>query len=174
MSYNVRDSNILVGPTSGVELPNGAGASTVVAHQVMEEVGIFGQDAATFSASRNYCVFIAPPNPSAATAIKPLGSLYQVLGVSVFYHTAANGAATIAIEICPAGTADGSGANVLSASTYALNTALTANTPSNLALNASVDNLQIAPNGRINVITGGTATTGLVDFTLAIYVARVA
>lgn len=172
MSFNVRDANNLVGATSGIELSNGAGASTIVAHQVIEAVTLVG-DAATIIAAHTYTPFIAPPAPSTASGIVPLGAVYRVLGVSVYYATAASGAATIALEITPAGTANGSGTNVLSATNYALNTALTANTPSALALNANIDNLTFAPNSRLNVILGATATTGLVDLSLQIYVARI-
>jgi hypothetical protein len=171
MSFNFRDDNGLFGPLAGVEIPNGAAASTVVAHQLVEPVTLVG-DAATVIAAHQYTMFIAPPSPSLASGIAPLGSQYKVLGVSIWYHTAATGAATVALEICPAGTADGSGNNVLSATNFALNTALTANTPSNLALNSNVDNLLMVPNSRINAILGATATTGLVDLCLCIYIAR--
>jgi hypothetical protein len=179
MSYNVRDDGGLFGPLAGVEIPNGASQSTVVAHQLMEPVGMFGVAGGTvfpagILAATTYTVYISPPNPSSASGIVPLGAIYRVLGVQVFYSTAAAGAATIAIEIVPPGTANGSGTNVLSATNYALNTALTtANTPQALALNANIDNLTLAPNSRINVITGATSTASLVDFTLAIYVARI-
>jgi hypothetical protein len=178
MSYNVRDDQALFGPLAGVEIPNGASASTVVAHQVMEPVGIFGAIGGTafpanFVAGTTYTVYLSPPAPSVASGIVPLGALYRVLGVSVYYSAAAAGAATIAIENVPAGTANGSGANILSATNYALNTALTANTPSSLALNSNINNLTIQPNGRINVIAGATSTASLADFCLAIYLARV-
>lgn len=172
MSYNVRDDNGLFGPLAGVEIPNGAGAPTVVAHQLVEPVTLVG-DAATIIASHKYTLLITPPNPSAASALVPLGASYKVMGVSIYYGTAAVGAATIALEICPAGTADGSGTNVLSATNYALNTALTANTPSNLAINTNVDNLIMVPNSRLNAVLGATATTGLVDLCLTVYVARI-
>ena len=178
MSYNVRDDNALFGPLAGVEIPNGAAASTIVAHQVMEPVGIFGGIGGTafpanVVAGTTYTVYLSPPNPSVASGIAPLGSSYRVLGVSVYYSAAAAGAATVALENVPAGTANGSGANILSATNYALNTALTANTPSALALNANVDNLTLTPNSRINVILGATSTASLADFTLSIYLARV-
>jgi len=172
MSFLVRDTNSLQGPLAGIEIPNGAGAPTVVAHQVIEPVSLVG-DAATIIAAHTYTLLIAPPNPSAGTGILPLGGSYRVLGVSVYYATAAAGAATIAIETVPAGTANGAGANVLSAATYALNTALTANTPSALALNSNVNNLTLGPNARLNVILGATATTGLVDLSLMVYIARI-
>jgi hypothetical protein len=179
MSFNVRDDNALFGALAGVEISNGAAASTIVAHQLVEPVGIFGATgtggtAPNFVASTSYTVFISPPNPSVASGIVPLGNSYRVVGVQIFYSTAASGAATAAIEICAPGTANGSGTNVLSATNFALNTALTsANTPQALALNANIDNLTMAPNSRLNVVSGATATTGLVDFTLVIYVSRV-
>lgn len=172
MSYNVRDDNALFGPLAGVELNNGAGAPTIVAHQVIEPVSLVG-DAATVIAAHVYTLLIAPPGPSAATGIAPLGASYRVLGVSIYYATAAAGAATLALEIVPAGTANGSGTNVLSATNFALNTALTANTPSALPLNANINNLTLAPNSRLNATLGATATTGLVDLCLQIYVARI-
>jgi hypothetical protein len=172
MSFNQRDDNGLFGPLAGVEIPNGAAAPTVVAHQLIEPVTLVG-DAATIIASHKYTLLIAPPNPSVASGITPLGNSYRVLGVSIYYGTAASGAATLALEICPAGTADGSGNNVLSATNYALNTALTANTPSSLALNSNVNNLTMAPNSRLNAVLGATATTALVDLCLCVYVARI-
>lgn len=173
MSYNVRDDNGTFGPLASISLPNGASGPNVVAMQVMEPVGIFGADSATVVASHTYTVFIAPPTASVASGTVPLGNSYKILGCSVYYGTAASGAATVAIENTPAGTADGSGANVLAATNYALNTALTANTPSNLALNTNVDNLIVLPNSRINFILGATATTGLVDLNLTLYLARI-
>ena len=172
MSFNMRDDNGLFGPLAGVEIPNGAAAPTIVAHQLVEPVTLVG-DAATIIAGHTYTLLLAPPAPSVASGITPLGSQYKVLGVSIYYATAASGAATLALEIVPAGTANGSGTNVLSATNYGLNTALTANTPSSLALNSNVDNLLFAPNSRLNAILGATATTGLVDLCLCVYVSRV-
>lgn len=168
MSFNVRDSNILVGPLSGVELPNGAGASTVVAHQVVEPAGLFGITAA--GATGNYCIWVSPQNPSASTGAVPLGAQYKVVGVQYVYDTASS-SGTIAVENCAAGTATGSGVNVLSAATASTSVAST-NTPAYAALNSNVDNLLIAPNGRINVKFGGTAT-GLVNLCVQVYIARV-
>lgn len=178
MSYNVRDDNATFGPNASIELPNGASASTIAKLQLMEPCGIFGATGTggtnpNFAASTYYTVWVSPPLPSVAGGNVPLGGKVQVVGVQVFYSTAASGAATLLIENCPAGTANGSGSNILSATNYALNTALTtANTPQSLALNANVDNLQILDNSRINVYTGATATTGLVDFTVSIYLIR--
>lgn len=172
MSYNVRDDAGLFGPLAGVEMPNGAGAPLIVAHQLMEPVSLVG-DAATVIAAHVYTLFISPPNASAATVLPPMGTQYKVVGVSIYYATAASGAATIALEICAPGTANGSGTNVLSATNFALNTVLTANTPSNLALNTNIDNLLFSPNSRLNATLGATATTGLVDLCLMVYIARV-
>ena len=172
MSYNVRDDNGTFGPLASIEFPNGASGSTLVALQAMEPVTLVG-DAATIIAGHYYTLFIAPPSPSVASGIQPLGGSYRVVGVSIYYHAAASGAATLALEVCPAGTADGSGNNVLSATNYALNTALTANTPSSLAINSNIDNLTLLPNSRLNAVLGATATTGLVDLSLQVYVARI-
>lgn len=179
MSYVVRDENALVGSLAGVEIGNGAGAPTIVAHQLVEVVGIYaatgsGGTAPSFVASTVYTTFLSPPNPSLASGQTPLGQSYKVLGVQVYYATAASGAATVSIEICGPGVANGSGTNVLAASNYALNTALTAaNTPQSLPLNTNVDNLTMLPNSRLNFTSGATATTGLVDFTIVAYVARI-
>lgn len=173
MSYNVRDDNALFGPLAGVELPNGAGQSTVVAHQVIEPVGLFGMTATTFPASSFMTVFIAPPNPSTANGIVPLGQKYQVVGGTYYYKTAAGSAATFTVEIVPAGTADGSGNNVLSVTNVALNS-VASTTPTALSLNSNVDNLILLPNSRLNVNSGATATTSLVNFCIQLYVARIA
>lgn len=170
MSYNVRDDNALFGPLAGVELLNGANAPTFGCIQNYEPASLTAATATTFPASSFNTIFIAPP---AATGSTPnLGGKWQILGVEIFYHTAAAGAATLTIETVPAGTADGSGANVLSATNFALNTAQS-NTPFVPALNSNINNLQLGPGGRINVNAGATATTGLVNLTVMVYVARI-
>lgn len=168
MSYTVRDDNALFGPLAGVEISNGAGASTIVAHQLVEPSGLFGITAA--GATGNYCIWVSPQNPSTSTGAIPLGAQYKVVGVQYSYDTASS-SGTIAIENCAAGTATGAGANVLSAATVSTSVAST-NTPAIAALNANVDNLLIAPNGRINVKFGGTAT-GLVNLCVQVYISRV-
>jgi hypothetical protein len=179
MSFSVRDINDTLGPLAVVEFPNGAGAPTQCALQPFEPAGIFGAAGGTvFPASvlaaTTYTVFMNPPNPSTASGNVPLGTNWQVKEVSIFYSTAASGAATVAIEVCGPGVANGSGTNVLSATNFALNTALTAaNTPQTLPLNANIDNLTLAPNSRLNFIFGATATTGLVDLTIIAYLVRV-
>lgn len=169
MSYEVRDDNALFGPGAGVELPNGAGASTVVAHQVIEVCGLFGINAG--AATGNDCVFIAPPNPSAATGIAPLGSQYKILGVQYNYDVA-SASGTFAIEVTAPGTATGSGVNALNAATVSTAVAAT-NIPSSAALNTNPNNLLIAPNSRVNIKWGGTAT-GLVNCSILVYIARTA
>lgn len=171
MSYNVRDDAALFGPLAGVEILNGAGAPTFGCIQSYEPVSLTAATATTFPASSFNTVFIAPPAPSGSLA--NLGGKWQVLGVTYRYNVAAAGAATATVEIVPAGTADGSGNNVLSATNIALNTAAS-NTPTNVALNSNINNLFVLPGGRINVNAGATATTGLANFTLQIYLARVA
>lgn len=171
MSYTVRDDNATFGPLAAVEYPNGASAPIIGCIQNFEPIEFTAQLATNFPASTFNPIFIAPPAPSVASGLPALGSKYQVVGVTVYYHAAASGAATMAIEICPAGTADGSGNNVLSASNFALNTAQSS-TPFNLALNSNVDNLTILPGGRINLNTGATATTGLTGLAVMIYIVR--
>jgi hypothetical protein len=173
MSYTVRDDNATFGPLASVEYPNGAGASTIGCIQNFEPIEFLSQIATNFPASSFNTVFIAPPGPSTATSLPALGQKYQVAGISVYYHTAATGAATMLVEICPAGTVDGSGNNVLSAASFALNTAQSS-TPFNLALNTNVDNLIVLPGGRININSGATATTGLVGFAVMVYLIRTA
>jgi hypothetical protein len=168
MSYNVRDDAGTFGGQAQIELNNGAGAPTIVRMQVYEAVGLFGIAAA--GATGKYDVFIAPPTPSAASVLAPLGTSYQILGGTINYDTASS-SGTVAVEICPAGTASGSGNNVLSTTNVSTATAAT-NTPVSLTLNTNIDNLLIGPLGRINVIFGGTAT-GLVNFTIVLYLGRV-
>jgi hypothetical protein len=178
MSYNVRDDAATFGPGAAVEFPNGAGQSTIGCIQAYEPVGIFGATgtggtAPNFVASTYYTVFLSPPSPSATSGNVPLGQQYRVVQVDIFYSTAASGAATLLIEICGPGVANGSGTNVLSATNYALNTALTAaNTPQTLPLSSNIDNLTLAPNSRLNIYTGGTSTAGLADLTISIAVVR--
>ena len=182
MSYNVRDENSIFGASASVEIPNGAGASTITAIQNFEPCGLYGVNATSFvsqatTAGTSYTVFIAPPAPSAATGITPLGSLYQIVGANIFYTTAASGAARMVVEVCPAGTANGSGNVAIQQSSnayYLLNTALTtANTPNNILLASNVDNLQIAPGGRVNIYVTTVATTGIINCTVQLYIARI-
>jgi hypothetical protein len=182
MSYNQRDDQGLFGPLAGVEIPNGAGQSLIVAHQLSEPSGLFGLAAATFvsqatTAGTSYTIFMAPPQASATTSQLPQGQSYRIIGASVFYTTAAAGAAQMFVEICPAGTANGSGNNAIQQSSnpyYLLNTALTtANTPNQILLASNIDNTIILPGGRINVYVTTVATTGLVNFTLVVNVARI-
>lgn len=171
MSFNVRDSVGLAGPLGGVEIPNGAAASTVVAHQLVEVVGVFAQNATSFPANFVATVLITPPNPSVTTGATPLGATYKVMGVSIFYSAAAGGAATLLIENVPAGTANGAGAAVLAAP-FALNTGQS-NTPFSPALSTNVNNLTLLPNSRLNIYAGATATTTLAGMTCVVYVARI-
>lgn len=173
MSYNVRDDNATLGPNAAVEIPNGASASFLGNLQLVEAVGMFGQDAATLINGHVYTVFVSPPAPTAASGLLPLGSQYRVVGGTIYYATATAGAATLAIEICAPGVANGSGTNVLSTATTSLQTAATT-TPVPLTLNTSVSSLNLAPNSRINFTVGGAATTGLVDLACILYVARTA
>lgn len=170
MSYNVRDDNGLFGPLAGVEMPNGAGASTVVAHQLFEGIGFNAVAATGFAASTTYTIFLVPPAPSTATGLAPLGGQYKIMGASHYYSTAATAAANYSIEVCPAGTANGAGRDAVL--NQALNVAATT-TPTPLTLSTNVNNLLVNPGDRINLIVGATATTGLVDFCLTIFLARV-
>jgi hypothetical protein len=179
MSFSVRDINDTLGPLAQVEFPNGAGAPTLGCVQAWEDAGIYGAAGGTtfpagVVAGTTYTVFMSPPTPSISLGQPPLGGNWVVKEASIFYSTAASGAATVAIEVCAPGTANGSGTNVLSATNFALNTALsTANTPQTLPLSTNIDNLTLVPNSRINFIFGATSTAGLVDFTLILYLVRV-
>lgn len=170
MSYNVRDDNATFGPGAGVEIPNGAGASTQAKLQLFAPIQFNAQTATGFAASTNYTVYINPLAPSNASSLPPLGAQYQILGATHFYSTAATGAATYNIEVCPSGTANGSGRNAVT--NAALNTTLS-NAPAALTLSTNVDNLVVNPGDRINLVVGATATTALVDFCVTIYLARV-
>lgn len=173
MSYSVRDDNSTFGPQAAVEVLNGAGAPTISKFQTVELVGINGVDAGQLTTAHNYTVYIAPPNPSLAAGTLALGGSYQIVGGSIYVKTAST-SGTLAIEVVPAGTADGSGTNVLSTATTSLaagGTGVGGNSPASLTLNTNVDNLTIAPNGRINFTFGGTLTN-LVDFSATLYIIR--
>jgi hypothetical protein len=172
MSYAIRDDNPTFGSLAAVEHANGAGASTIGCIQSYEPIEFEAQTATTFAANQKNTVFIAPPTPSQSLGLVALGQKYQVLGASVYYSTAGGAGSTLILEICPAGTADGSG-NTILAAPFSLATAQS-NTPFNLTLNANVDNLTVLPGGRINVNAGATATTGLVNLCVMIYLARIA
>jgi hypothetical protein len=168
MSYTVRDDNAIFGPLAAVEYPNGAGASVIGCIQNFEPIELIAS-AATLQAFNT--VFIAPPAPSTATNLPALGQKYQIVGVSYYYSTAST-SGTMSIEVVPAGTANGSGTNVLSTANVSLSTAATT-TPNNATLNANIDNLFILPNSRVNVNSAGTLTN-LVDLAVMIYITRIA
>jgi len=162
-----------LGNNAQVETTGGPGLSTLANLQVYEAVGMFGQDAATFINGHVYTVFVAPAAPSTASALPALGGQYKVVGGSLYYATAASGAATVAIEICAPGVANGSGTNVLSTTNVSIQTAATT-TPVALTVNTNSTALLVPPGGRINFTVGGAATTGLVDLCLILYVIRTA
>ena len=170
MSYTVRDDNATFGPLAGVELPNGAGASTLVAHQIVEVCGIFGVVAAT-GAAGYYDIFQAPPAPSISGGQAPLGSSYRILGCQYNYSHVGGASYAFALEVVPAGTADGSGVNPLGSATYSLTAAVT-NTPFQTTLAANSDTQLILPGSRVNVILSGTAT-GVTNLTVCVYIARI-
>ena len=179
MSFNVRDDNGTFGPNAAVEMPNGAGQSTIAKLQIIEPLVFNAPTATQFAQSTYYTIYIAPPNPSSAGitgGTLNLGNGAQVVGLSVFYTTAAGSAAQFYAEICAPGTANGSGNNIIGVSTgtgwFGLNTVLTANTPLSLPLNSNVDNLIVPANGRINLYATTQATTSLVNFTVLIYLLR--
>ena len=173
MSYNVRDAYPALGAATAIEFPNGAGASTIACVQAVEPVTFFAPTATYFvyNATPIFNTFyIAPPSPSTTNALVPLGGNQRVVGASMYYTTKATSASsTFSVEIVPAGTADGSGNAVLSA--ISLNQTYQTS-PFNLAISTSYDNLNIAPNSRINIWATGAATTGLVDFCLTLYIIR--
>jgi hypothetical protein len=100
--------------------------------------------------------------------------------MSVYYTTAAGAAARLYAEIVNSGVADGSGTNIIGASTgtgyYSLATALPTVSSNpvavNLPLSTNVDNLQLTDNGHINLYATTQATTSLVDLCVAIYLIR--
>jgi hypothetical protein len=172
MSYSVRDDNATFGSLASIELSNGAGAATLAAMQVCEPAGVFGLTATTFPANSFQCVWITPPNPSISTGAIPLGSQFRIQEVVIQYKVAGGAGSTLTIENVPAGTADGSGANVLAATNFSLATAVSTS-PTVLPLNTNIDNLLLAPGSRVNINAGGTATTGLVNLTCIVYITRV-
>src|ERR1700723_1181984 len=171
MSYAIRDDSPVFGNLAAVEHTSGYGPSVIGAIQSYEPILFEAQTAISFAANQKNTVFIAPPTASSSLALLPLGQKFQVVGASIYYGTAGGAGSTVIIEICPAGTADGSGNTVLAAP-YSLATAQS-NTPVNLTLNTNVDNLIVLPGGRINVNAGATATTGLVNLAVMIYLIRV-
>lgn len=174
MSYNVRDDNAIFGPMASVELNNGAGAPTLARLQVVEPVVFTAPVAASFAESNYFTLFISPPLPSNASSLQPLGGKFQVAGISIAYSTGATGAAVLNVEICPAGTANGSGNNVLSTTNVSLEQSVNpgSTTPYNLTLNTNIDDLQLIENSRLNIYASGAATTGLVDFCFCAYLIR--
>ena len=98
MSYNVRDDNAILGPNAMIELPNGAGASTLAKLQLLEPVTLSAA-VATQIVAGTYTLFNSPPLPSVASVLMPLGGKLQVAGASVSYSTGATGSVTLAIEI---------------------------------------------------------------------------
>lgn len=182
MSYSTRDDQPTFGNLAAIEFQNGAGASTIAGIQAWEPAGVYGVAATTFvsqatTAGTSYCVFIAPPSPSTAAGTLALGAQYKIVGGSIFYTTATSGAAQMYCEVCPAGTANGSGNNAILQSSnayYLLNTAITtSNVPNVIPLSTNVDNLLINAGGRVNLYVTTVATTGLVNCTVQFYITRV-
>ena len=168
MSYNVRDDEARFGPKAAVEFLAGAGAPTVCRLVATTDIGYTAPTATQLAASTNYTIYVAPP--VVAGLVAPLGTQWQIVGATHFYATAAGSAATYTIEVCPSGTANGSGRAAVTSA--ALNTALS-NVPAALTLSTSVANLVVNNSDRINLIVASTATTSLVDFNVTIYLARV-
>jgi hypothetical protein len=171
MSYNVRDDNGLFGPLAGIEFTNGAGASTIVRHQGYEPVNFIQGGATGLSmANTTTTLFVAPA--AGNTVLPPMGALYQVLGVS--YYATANSSqpnSNIYLESTNSGTANGSGLAILAININAANSAILS-TPQIQTLSTNIDNLQVWPGGRINMLTYNT--TGITDLTLSVYLARTA
>jgi hypothetical protein len=174
MSYSVRDDNATFGPGAAVEFSSGATQSFQGKLQAIEFIGIYGGNATNLVTATKYCVFLAPPLPSNATSVLNLGGVYQIVGGQIIAN-AASTSGTLAIEVCPAGTADGAGNNVLSTATTSLaagGTGIAVTTPAPLTLNTNVDNLFIANNARVNFILGGTLTS-LANLNVTLYIARI-
>jgi len=171
MSYSVRDDNPILGAGAQIAFGNGATGPVLARIQAVEPVVIFG-DAGNFTTGHKYSAFIAPLGPTAG--VPALGTNWQIIAGVINVGTASS-SGTLAIEICPSGTADGSGNNVLSTTNTSLassGTGVGGNAPAALTLNSNIDNLIITPGGRINFIFGGTLTS-LVNLNCTLYVARV-
>lgn len=108
MTYSFRDQAPILGPGAQVEIPNGAGAPTLVSLQLIESVTLSNIAAA---GAVNQVLWTTPANPSAATGALPLGK-YSLVEVSVRFSTAST-SGTLQIEKTPSGTAVGSGTNLL-------------------------------------------------------------
>src|SRR5689334_13539983 len=120
MSFSVRDTNATFGNLAAIEIGNGASAPLVTRIQNFEPAGILGGNATNLVTGTRYCVFLAPLNPTnTAPVTLPFGGGYQIFGGEYIFNTASS-SGTLAIEVCPAGTADGSGNNVLSTATISL------------------------------------------------------
>ena len=165
MSFSVRDINVVLGQGASVEFPNGASASFNPKIQAVEPATFNLQAPA---ASKEYCVFVAPPNPSAATGLLPMGT-FQVVGVQACWGTAST-SLNVNVEHVASGTADGSGTNILTSN---INTAQAAATPQSYALSTNIDLLTLSPGDRLNVITNAGTAGSVANVTVIVYVARV-
>ena len=161
-----RDEVPVFSGDSQFEVPNGASAPTLVKAQIWEMTGLFGVAAA--GATGNYTVFIAPPNPSVASGLLPLGSAYKVLGATAYWNANSTSGVVDIVKIANA-TADSGGTSVLSST---ISTAAGANTNVNAALATNPNTVTLSPTDRLVVKFTGTATN-LVDFSICIYIARV-
>lgn len=167
MSYNVRDSNIILGPQAQVELPNGASASTLVGLQIVETAGIFGEVAADLGNPELETVFVAPPSPSSATGLLPLGT-YRVVGVSTVFDVAST-SGVIDVQKVLNGAADSTGVTMLNAT---ISTAAGARTTINSQLVANINTLTLAAGDRVILKHTGTQT-GLVNMSCCVFLVRV-
>lgn len=160
-----RDEEPILKASTKFEIPNGASAPTIVKAQIVELTGLFGVAAA--GATGNYTIFIAPPNPSVASGLLPLGESYQVLGATAYWN-ANSSSGTVDIVKVANGTADSGGTTML---TGTISTAAGANTNVSASLVTNPNTTTMLPTDRLVVKFGGTAT-GLTDFTLCVFVAR--
>lgn len=167
MSFNVRDTNITLGPGATVELPNGAGASTNYNIQLVEYFSVFLPAAAN---AVNQPIFVTPPAASAATGAKPLGQ-YSLVSVSVRFGTAST-SGTLQIERTPSGTAVGSGTNLLSGTVSLAGTTNT-NVSGFPSTSLSFANQVLTPGDSLSLIFGGTLTN-LANAVITVAVARTA
>lgn len=144
-----RGENPQMGSSASIELPNGAGASSVI------EIPVYASaNTSLAAASTSQVVWTAPPLVGSGNLNK---GQYALAGVQVRFGTAST-SGTLQVEKTPSATAVGSGTNLL---TGTISLAGTANTSLNgtLVSPPGLDANLLSGGDSLSVVLGGTLTS---------------
>lgn len=166
MSYLVRNQNDVLGANSAVELTTGAGAPSLVGTQLIEVFPFFSAAAPAAGSSVS---FIVPAAASATTGALPFGS-YKYVGAQIFYTTA-SASGTLVLTHDTGTQAPGAGTAITASTTLATAGPITVFIPQLTTLSNAQQTF--GPGDRLSFTFGGTLT-GLANFSMSVYIARIA